>query len=62
MPFMKGLIRSSWLVLMVLVVACSGDRDSAGTQPVHKDVSFLQTYSVKWEPGIGKRHIKKCIH
>ena len=48
MPFMKGLIRSSWLVLMVLVVACSGDRDSAGTQPVHKDVSFLQTYSVKW--------------
>src|SRR5688572_22593042 len=49
MPFMKGLIRCSWLVLMVLIVACSGDRDSTGTQPVHKDVSFDQTYAVKWK-------------
>jgi hypothetical protein len=34
-------------LLLVLVAACSGDRE-AGKQPVHKDVAFRQPYSVKW--------------
>ena len=46
---MKGLIRCGWLFLMIVCVACSRDNDSSGTQPVHKDVSFSQTYSVKWD-------------
>src|SRR5688572_20223668 len=45
---MKGLMRCSGLLLMILCVACSRDNDTAGTQPVHKDVSFPQTYCVKW--------------
>ena len=44
---MKRLTRCSFLMLMVLAVACSGDRET-GPQPVHKDVAFPQVHSVKW--------------